>query len=98
MTNNLKCHFCGAELTGWREKHLGEFWACGNYECPAFGKLKGNFGMWQAIIDGKAAQDALKEIKETVDEFKDSEFSEDMRDCVRSVSRIIASITTQEKE
>ena len=89
MTDKLHCPFCGAELLGTLyEKY------CTNRECEYY-MLTIPAPIWQALIDGKAAQDALKEIKETVDTFKDSEFAEDMRDCVRDVSRIIASIPTE---
>ena len=92
MTSKLKCPFCGEEI-----KIAGErttIMSCFNGECYGSG-LYGEEAMWKALIDGKKAQDALKEIKESVDAFKDSEFAEDMRDCVREVSRIIASITTE---
>lgn len=59
ITDKLQCPWCGKELSGWREEHLGEFWACCNHECTAFGKFKGNFSMWQLLISCKPAQDVV---------------------------------------
>ena len=86
MTYKSHCPFCGAELKAIKVMAEDAI-VCPN-QCIGLHTPK----VWQALIDGKKAQDALKEIKETVDAFKDSEFAEDMRDCVRDVSRIIASI------
>ena len=95
MTNKLNCPYCGAELTINPHPFDGCVKArCANVDCR-YAEWTFPLEIWQALIDGKAAQDALKEIKETVDTFKDSEFAEDMRDCVRDVSRIIASIPTE---
>lgn len=59
MSNNLKCPFCGAEL----EKHGGgdfpPVWQCDNIDCHETQHLYGSYEIWQALIDGKAAQDAL---------------------------------------
>lgn len=54
MTNNLKCPFCGAELDDAVE-HL----VCPNTDCK-FGCNPMTTFVWQVLIDGKKAQDALK--------------------------------------
>ena len=98
MTSKLKCPFCGAELVGREDAYgnVSDVWLeCPNDEVCDHAYPAMRFDIWQALIDGKAAQDALKEIKETVDAFKDSEFAEDMRDCVRTISQILASIPTE---
>lgn len=59
MTEELKCPFCGEELKS--ELLWDNMWwsHCPNVECDYFGeKLQNRF--WQALIDGKKAQDALK--------------------------------------
>lgn len=89
----MKCCFCGAELEEFGGGDFPLLHYCDNTNCNLY-HIMGQYTLWQALIDGKKAQDALNEIKETVDAFKDSEFAEDMRDCVRDVSRIITSITT----
>lgn len=61
MKNNLKCPFCGMELKtdvnllGYSTK----YWYCENTSCA---HLKDSMreDVWQALIDGKKAQDALK--------------------------------------
>lgn len=62
MTDRLYCPWCGAEL---RTSVLDEpvVWYCPNH-CIGSYEPK----VWQALIDGKKARDALKEIKQTLDE------------------------------
>jgi hypothetical protein len=55
--SNVKCPFCGEELEtmfGISESVLG----C--HKCRHIATI----GVWQALIDGKKAQDALKNVKE----------------------------------
>lgn len=64
MTDKLKCPFCGAELVGHEDAYgnISDIWFdCPNEECEhAWTTFR--FDIWQALIDGKKAQDALKEI------------------------------------
>lgn len=62
MTNNLKCPFCGAELD--KQIKLDEHYACLNTENCEFSFMVLPKKLWQALIDGKAAQDALKKSRE----------------------------------
>lgn len=100
MTNKLHCPFCGAELEN------GNSWSyyCTNSFCE-HSDFCGTLEMWQALIRGKAAQDALeggicglllceeKLDKENLDRL-------DILQLKSLIHRIkeIASITTQEKE
>lgn len=64
MTNNLKCPFCSAELDYARDSFgniLTNRFFCPNSTCIAFGDQATAF-LWTKIIDGKKAQEALKEI------------------------------------
>lgn len=70
MANILKCPFCGAELVDEGAKIGNEnmIFACGNLDCDFYGEelyLK----VWQALIDGKKAQDALKNSREKLAAF-----------------------------
>lgn len=58
--SNMKCPFCGEELEtmfGISESVLG----C--HKCRHIATI----GVWQALIDGKKAQDALKVAMEAID-------------------------------
>lgn len=56
MTNNLKCPYCNENLMGEKIKF------CPNVgSCKCAGMKMHNF-IWQTIIDGKKAQDALEKI------------------------------------
>ena len=98
MTDKLKCPFCGEELEKCSYLSKGitnPVFVCRNRKCKFVDKIIDS-EIWQALIDGKKAQDALNKIKETVGTFKDSEFAEDLRDCVWSISQVITSITKQD--
>lgn len=69
MTDKLKCCFCGEELEDdWYEYENGhgdtEYAKSGLLKCPDWDcrgyKLKLEPEIWQALIDGKKARDALK--------------------------------------
>lgn len=58
MTDKLHCPFCGEELD--KQINLDEHYACLNTENCEFSFMVLPKKWWQALIDGKAAQDALK--------------------------------------
>lgn len=60
MTDKLHCPFCGEELVDEGAKLGNEnmVFACGNLNCDFYGE-KLYLKVWQALIDGKKAQDAL---------------------------------------
>lgn len=68
MTDKLHCPFCGMELKtdvnllGYSTK----YWYCENTSCA---HLKDSMreDVWQALIDGKAAQNVLKVASKTID-------------------------------
>lgn len=60
----MKCCFCGAELEKSFENT--ELYSCSNYECPHVSECM-EIGVWQSLISGKKAQDALKELKSYYD-------------------------------
>ena len=97
----MKCCFCGAELDCVRT--LGgraEYWMCQNTKsCPAE-DFVGNKEIWQALIDGKAAQDALKIAVNTLEYISSGESAEWEYATVTAMKALkqIQSITTQEKE
>lgn len=66
MTNNLKCPFCGEELTGHEDAYgnISDIWFdCPNEECEhAWTTFR--FDVWQALIDGKKAQRQLRTVKD----------------------------------
>lgn len=111
MTNNLKCPFCGAELD--KQIKLDEHYACLNTENCEFSFMVLPKKWWQALIDGKAAQDALKKARElyeslareyceTLDDYKTVYSRKSNEYCVKvymqEYDKEITSITTQEKE
>lgn len=58
MTDKLHCPFCGVELD--KQIYLDEHYACQNTENCQFSFMVLPKRWWQALIDGKKAQDALK--------------------------------------
>ena len=60
MTDKLKCCFCGSELEQCFE-NMPDL-ACSNYECD-YATIPLPPKIWQALIAGKKAQDALKGIE-----------------------------------
>lgn len=63
MTDKLKCPFCGAELAPHIDewKSIRKLFICNNTGCFCWGQPM-LLEIWQAVIDGKKAQGALKEI------------------------------------
>lgn len=60
MTEILKCPFCGSELENACAQVI---YFCPNDECHKAKDWYASKQVWQALIDGKKAQDALKGIK-----------------------------------
>lgn len=54
MTDKLHCPFCGADLI-----HSSPDYTCFNPQCKGW-EVYAPREIWQALIDGKKAQDALK--------------------------------------
>lgn len=59
MTDKLKCPFCGAELKSCSTFILPNRYMCTNNCCSCSYQAM-NTQIWQALIAGKKAQDALK--------------------------------------
>lgn len=59
--SNMKCPHCGEELVDQGAKIGNEdrVFACENISCAYYGQNL-DLEIWQALIDGKKAQDALK--------------------------------------
>ena len=62
MTEKLKCPFCGEKLQTYTMTP-GRTLICVNKGCPVDSVVMKRI-VWQALIDGKKAQDALNPIKE----------------------------------
>lgn len=60
MTDKLKCPFCGEELAPHIDewKSIRKLFICNNTGCFCWGQPT-LLEIWQALIDGKKAQDAL---------------------------------------
>lgn len=91
----MKCPFCGAELE--KEQGSERWWYCVNAKC-VHKYTTTHETIWQAIIDGKAAQDALKFAVETLHYIASGESSEWEDSTITAMKAIkeITSITTQE--
>lgn len=88
----MKCPFCNAEL---RTNMLDQpvIWYCPNH-CIGSYEPK----VWQALIDGKKAQDAIQEIKDIVYPALDKEFYSELRDDMLAIGRIIVSVENRSNE
>lgn len=64
MTEKLKCPFCGEKLQTYTMTP-GRILICVNKGCPVDSVVMKRI-VWQALIDGKKAQDALKSIADDV--------------------------------
>lgn len=106
MTDKLHCPFCRAELKLWSEDIDGrEFLYCENLKCPMSPQIELPISIWQALIDGKKAQDALNYVLLNLDAYMNmylktrrnpSEFTA-ANEHINNVKRKITSITKQEK-
>lgn len=63
MTDKLHCPFCGADLI-----HSSPDYTCFNPQCKGW-EVYAPREIWQALIDGKKAQDALKNSREKLAAF-----------------------------
>lgn len=64
MTDKLKCPFCGEELAPHIDewKSIRKLFICNNTGCFCWGQPM-LLEIWQVLIDGKKAQEALKGIE-----------------------------------
>ena len=60
--SDMKCPFCGAKLQEFGGGDFPMMHYCDNINCNLY-HIMGQYTLWQAIIDGKKAQDALKGIE-----------------------------------
>lgn len=74
MTDKLYCPFCGEELD--KQINLDEHYACLNTENCKFSFMVLPKEWWQALIDGKKAQDALKNSREKLAAFMHDTWSD----------------------
>lgn len=58
MTDKLYCPFCGTELEKFGGGDFPMMHYCDNTNCKLY-HIMGQYTLWQALIDGKEAQDAL---------------------------------------
>ena len=98
MTDNFKCPFCGEELE--RCSYLSKgitnpVFVCRNRKCKFVDKIIDS-EIWQALIDGKKAQNAIQKIKDIVYPALDREFYSELRDDMLAIGRIIVSVEKQE--
>lgn len=66
MINNIKCPFCGTELESRKLLTGMVDYVCTNNQCD-FSYMPLTAKWWQALIDGKAAQDKLHEIQNFIE-------------------------------
>ena len=102
MSDKLNCPFCGAELVGREDAYgnVSDVWLeCPNDEVCEHAYTAMRFDVWQALIDGKKAQDALKVATDCLYEiYKDYDISGYCEEFISRTLDKIASITKQEKE
>lgn len=103
MTDKLKCPFCGAELE--RCSYLSKgitnpVFVCRNGKCKFVNKIIDS-DIWQALIDGKRAQDALKvaiNALKYVEKHEEDDYPNDVHYRIDLALRRITSITKRENE
>lgn len=93
MRNNIKCPFCGAEL-GKVPNCL--MFCCRNKACN-FSRECMEIQVWQALIDGKKAQDALIWIGKILLLDSDNPSVLTVKG-KKEIKRIITSITKQDEK
>ena len=92
MTDSMKCPFCNADLIVHTDEQMA---VCRNPNCKYDGWHL-PLEIWQALIDGKKAQDAIQKIKDIVYPALDKEFYSELRDDMLAIGRIIVSVEKQE--
>lgn len=98
MTDKLHCPFCGAEL----KRSVFMIASCPNENCK-IPECKLPIYIWDALMDGKKAQDALNYARNRLDLFANKAYGL-KRPTIKTVERLanealekITSITKQEK-
>lgn len=99
MTDKLHCPFCEAELQEYGTIQL--YGVCPNRNCITAAKTM-KTEIWQALIDGKKAQDALNRAKQKLDLIafhtgEDCHIAHELRRIAKDGLDEITSITKQEK-
>lgn len=79
MTDKMKCPFCGAELEECFSN--SDDLACSSMDC-IYVSLPLPPEIWRALIDGKKAQDALRDIEKRIDARSHNEQVEDSDSCL----------------
>lgn len=100
MTDKLHCPFCGAELA----ECVADGYRCQNQYCRYRSRIFER-NIWQALIYGKKAQDALKivdgKLKVIANDENPSPIQSQALDCYIQIAKdcrdIITSITKQEE-
>ena len=92
MTDSMKCPFCNADLIVHTDEQMA---VCRNPNCKYDG-WHFPLEIWQALIDGKKAQNAIQKIKDIVYPALDREFYSELRDDMLAIGRIIVSVEKQE--
>ena len=90
----MKCCFCGAELQHWGE----DFLYCENLGCPMSPQIELPISIWQALIDGKAAQDALNDAVDEIDRALYANHYNDKAGVRKLLKDLRASITKRSEE
>lgn len=99
MTDKLHCPFCGAELKtdvnllGYSTK----YWYCENTSCAHL-KDSMHEDVWQALIDGKAAQEALNDAVDEIDRALYANHYNDKAGVRKLLKDLRASITKRSEE
>lgn len=94
MTDNLKCPVCGAGLQGGASKIL----SCPNVGACIWAGIPMYDFVWRTIIDGKAAQDALKDAIDEIDRALYVNYYNDKSGVRKILKDLRESITKQENE
>lgn len=95
MTDKLHCPFCGAEL---KNACAQVIYFCPNDECHKAKDWYASKQVWQALIDGKKAQDALKvaiNALKYVEKHEEDDYPNDVHYRIDLALRRITSITKQ---
>ena len=61
--SDMKCPFCGAKLQEFGGGDFPMMHYCDNINCNLY-HIMGQYTLWQELIDGKKAQNAIQKIKD----------------------------------